>query len=116
MICPNCQAKFNGFKMGKNRTDHLIQCGSCHQILIPTQISFNTLQKNKGIGLSIAGLIYIIGAFLGNKLLMDTKDLYFYLLLVLLAIVTFKLYLIFYKNRYATLITFEPYKTTSKSL
>ena len=109
MICPNCQAKFNGFRMGKDRTEHLIKCGGCNQVLIPTEVSFNTLKKNKSIGLSITGIIYVVTAFMGNKLLMASSDWYFYLLLIVLAVFMSKLYVVFYKKRYEKVITFESY-------
>jgi hypothetical protein len=109
MICPNCQAKFNGFRMGKERTEHLIKCGNCDQVLIPTKNSFNNLQKNKSVGMSVVGLIYVALAFVGNKLLMGTSDWYFYILLILLAIAMSKFYIMFFKRSYEKVITFELY-------
>lgn len=65
--------------------------------------------KNKSIGVSVAGIIYVITAFIGNKLLINTSDWYFYLLLIVFAVIMSKFYVMFYKNRYEKVITFEPY-------
>lgn len=112
MICPNCQAKFNGFRMGKEINQHLIECGNCKVILIPSTASFNMLKQKKSVALIVIGLVYIIMAYLGNQIMLAYSDWYFYLLLILLAIAGSKVYITIYKSLYEKNIQFNIYTRT----
>lgn len=109
MICPNCQAKFNGFRMGKDREQHLIKCGNCNIVLVPTDNSFSAVKKKNSINLFIIGLSYVVVLFLANQYMKELSDWIFYLLMAIGAIIGSKIYVMLYKKHYEQFIQFQAY-------
>lgn len=107
MICPKCQAKFNGFRMGKEKEQHIIKCGNCDQFLMPSQGSFDILKQKKNLGLIGLGLIYVSILYFANKALMQYSDWYFYSLMIIGAIIVSKIYVVLYKHFYESTVLFE---------
>lgn len=115
MICPNCNAKFNGFRMGKDKEEHIIRCGNCEQFLMPTDSSFSILKQKKNMSLLGLGLFYISLLFFSNKLLMAFSDLYFFTLMIVGAIIVSKAYIVSYKKSYESSIFFETHDSRQEN-
>jgi len=109
MICPNCQAKFNGFRMGKEKEQHIIKCGNCDKFLIPTTQSYNALNKKKTLGMLAIGALYVLTIVGYNVIFANQSDWYFYSLLIIGAIVGSKFYVMYYKKNYESTVKFEQY-------
>jgi len=115
MICPNYQAKFNGFCMGKVREQHIIKCGNCDSFLIPSNDSFQSLTQKKKITMTSIGLAYFIIVYIGARLLIDMSDWYFYAMIIIGAIAASKLYVDLFKRHYTRIISFQPYIIKEKN-
>jgi len=111
MICPNCNAKFNGFRMGKEKEQHIIKCGNCNQFLMPTDSSFNILKQKKNVSIIGLGLLYVSLLYFSNKLLMAYSDWYFYTLMIIGAIIVSKIYIVLYRQYYESSVSFEIHDT-----
>ncbi|MBN2898317.1 MAG: hypothetical protein JXO44_06065 [Clostridia bacterium] len=107
MICPKCQAKFNGFRMGKDRDQHIIKCGNCDSFLIPTEASFQKLKKDKAkYALSLLIVATLLLAY-ATRVMSCMSDWYYFLVIIITAIIASKFYVSLYKKSYAKTIKFE---------
>ncbi len=107
MFCPNCNAKFNGFRMAKEKEQHIIKCGNCNNFLMPTDSSFNTLLHKKNISLVGIGLLFVAVLYFSNKALMNYSDWYFYSFMIIGAIIVSKIYIVLYKHFYEATVKFQ---------
>lgn len=115
MICPNCNAKFNGFRMGKEKEQHIIKCGNCDQFLMPTESSFNILKQKKNTSMFGLGFIYVSLLYFSNRILMAYSDWYFYALMIIGAIIVSKIYIVLFKHFYESSVAFEVHDIRQES-